>query len=57
MWTSQRIDKKKIKKQEAYWVRELAQKVKMLSTKPDDFSSIPRTHIVERENHFPKVFL
>lgn len=29
----------------------MAQWVKMLYTKPDDLSSLPRPYVVERENH------
>jgi hypothetical protein len=36
---------------------EMAQRAKVLATKPDDLSSIPGTYLVEGENPLPKVVL
>lgn len=35
----------------------MAQYIKVLAAKPEHLNSIPRTHMVERENQFLKVVL
>lgn len=35
----------------------MAQQVNVLAAMPEDLSSIPRTHVVERENQFPQADL
>lgn len=36
---------------------ELVQGIKVFAAKPEDLSSIPRTHTVEGKNQLPKVVL
>lgn len=43
---------------ETWWVtNEIAQWVNVLATKPNGLNSIPKTHIVKRENRFPQIVL